>query len=333
MRHEFHAHYSYALQDDVTQGIAIGWLASESGRLPVKWKEIETISDPIARLDILSQAMVTGFQNQARSGTRRNKSGYQYWVEKHASEFIKSQMSIMRNLGIDPRLPEVALLPTYSWGLQFRFRLRTPYISKDDAVFHILENPLKKEWVFKIPYVAPSQWKGALRAAMRTERRYDSLEDEAKDDQMKRLFGNVRSEDASFSAGQLYFFPTYFDNMGFEIINPHDRETVAGSSHGPILLECAPAGSTGVFTLIYVPGAAVKQDDEHKKLVIGDLKAVIASVKAMMFEYGLGAKTSSGYGQMDSILQPTKVAIKNILMKPVDFRSFETLDQIIEKLL
>src|SRR5207248_3303015 len=54
-----------------------------------------------------------------------------------------------------------------------------------------------------------------------------------------------------FYAGSLYFFPTFFTRKGMEIINPQDREKRAGSL--PIPFESVPAGSTGTFTLLYVP--------------------------------------------------------------------------------
>ncbi|GIX47782.1 MAG: hypothetical protein KatS3mg131_1993 [Candidatus Tectimicrobiota bacterium] len=94
------------------------------------------------------------------------------------------------------------------------FTLRKPYLSKDDTDFYILDNPVRKEWVFQVPYIAPSQWKGALRAAMRRRRGYTSWEQEAQDEQMIRLFGNVKGEENEFSAGWLHFYPTYFDRIG-----------------------------------------------------------------------------------------------------------------------
>jgi CRISPR-associated protein Cmr2 len=53
-------------------------------------------------------------------------------------------------------------------------------------------------------------WGGALRSAMRQLRGYTTLDDEAKDTQMMRLFGNVRAAESDFVAGRLTFFPTFF---------------------------------------------------------------------------------------------------------------------------
>jgi CRISPR-associated protein Cmr2 len=57
-------------------------------------------------------------------------------------------------------------LPAYSIVIRFSFRLYRPYLSKDDTALYILDNPVRKEKVFGVPMVAPTQWKGALRTAM-----------------------------------------------------------------------------------------------------------------------------------------------------------------------
>lgn len=101
--------------------------------------------------------------------------------------------------------PDLASLPAYSFALQFTFRLRKPYLSRDDTDWHILDNPVRKEKVFGLPMVAPAGWKGALRAAMTRELASDLNEDEQENEsdsvkkrlRLYRLFGN---EDASAAA-------------------------------------------------------------------------------------------------------------------------------------
>jgi CRISPR-associated protein Cmr2 len=94
--------------------------------------------------------------------------------------------------------------------------------------------------------------------------------------------------------GRLHFYPTFFDQIGLEVINPHDRKTGAGKQ--PIYFECVPAETKGTFTLLYVPIGAGPTDEETCKK---DLKAVACGIKAMLTVYGFGAKTSSGYGVAD----------------------------------
>ncbi len=102
--------------------------------------------------------------------------------------------------------------------------------------------------------------------------------------------------------GSLYFFPTFFDNIGLEVINPHDRRTGVGS-RGPILMECVPPGSKGEFTLLYVPFSPTKQSEEERRhQVAEDLKAVAQGIRSMLTVYGFGAKTSSGFGTVEERL-------------------------------
>jgi len=295
VKHEFHAEYPFALQDGVVQAFAIEWLAGKSGRLPHRWREIAAVQDPIQRISILSQAIGTIYREQARMGTRKEAGGLRFWIQERSSAFLRNRLKMMNEMGLSPALPDLTSLPPGSWSIRFTFTLRKPYISKDDLDFYILDNPVKKEWVFKVPYVAPSQWKGALRAAMRRLRGYTTWEEEMRDQQMIRLFGNVKGEENEFGAGRLHFYPTFFDQIGLEVINPHDRGTGAGKQ--PIYFECVPTGARGTFTLLYVP---LTGPDEAGRQAVEDLQAVAQGIEAMMTRYGFGAKTSSGYGVVET---------------------------------
>ncbi|WP_322494591.1 hypothetical protein [Chloroflexus sp.] len=136
-------------------------------------------------------------------------------------------------------------MPAFSFLLRVPFRLRKPYLSKDDATFHLLDNPVRKEKIFQVPMVAATGWKGALRAALwQLSYREDH-------EVTIRLLGNPRESDAG-QAGRLHFFATFFDKIGLEVINPHSRQSGVGE-RGPILIECVPQGTTGTLLLLYVP--------------------------------------------------------------------------------
>ena len=291
MSYEFHAHFPYALQDGTVQAFALQWLAGETQEPPKRWGDLRALHDPTARLAVLAQAMITPQLERARSGTRAQAGGYRLWVERDAAAFLARQRATMQQLGLEPALPDLATFPPGAWALRLTFTLSKPYLSRDDRLFHLLENPVKKEWVFAVPYVASSGWKGALRAALRQMRGYTTLEQEANDPQMARLFGNVRGDEEAFCAGSVQFFPTFFDRLGLEVINPHDREKGVGA-RGPILLECVPAGAQGALMLLCVPtGAAVDAQESA-----ADLVTVVEGIQAMLTTYGFGAKTSSGFG-------------------------------------
>jgi CRISPR-associated protein Cmr2 len=199
------------------------------------------------------------------------------WQNHLAANPIPSEFQFL------PKLSDLDRLPHLSFMLHIPFKLRKPYLSKDDRAFHLLDNPVRKDKVFQTPMVASTSWKGALRAALW------QLGHPKDDEQIIRLFGDAREDEAG-QAGRLYFYPTFFDKIGLEVINPHDRKTGVGKN--PILIECVPTkDATGEFILLYVPFGEVKRSE-----VAEDLNLVAAGVKAMLTVYGFGAKTSSGFG-------------------------------------
>jgi len=191
------------------------------------------------------------------------------------------------HLKIDERT--LKILPPYSFIIEFEFTLEKPYISKDDENFTIIENPIKREKVLGCPYIPGPSWKGCLRSALWQEGIKENNEI------ITRIFGNERQEKDNFRQGRLHFFPTFFSKSSFEVINPHDRKTRAGTM--PILIECVPIGEKGKFSLLYVPFDLIGKDHEEiKKQILEDLSIVVEGLEAMFTKYGFGAKTSSGYG-------------------------------------
>jgi CRISPR-associated protein Cmr2 len=181
------------------------------------------------------------------------------------------------------------ILPAYSFIIEFDFTLEKPCISKDDENFTIIENSIKREKVLSCPYIPGSTWKGCLRSALWHEGMKEDNE------QITRIFGNERLTNESFRQGRLHFFPSLFDKVDYEIINPHNRQTRAGTN--PIIIECIPAKENGKFSLLYVPFDLVgKEQEETKKQMLEDLKVIAKGLEAMFTVYGFGAKTSSGYG-------------------------------------
>jgi len=312
MKHEFWAEFDlYGSRNK--RKIIEGLVGKRQSSSP--WANI---TDAATRQAVLAQLLATDEECARRTKCKdyaKGKNGLQHWyyagdLETPRGDYQTFLCHRLRWMGqvlslanhhdtVSPSLPNLSSFPPGSWAIQVHFTLRKPYLSKDDVDFYIIDNPVKKEWVFKVPYVAPSQWKGALRAAMRRLRGYTTWKEEAQDEQMVRLFGNVKGEEDEFSAGRLHFYPTFFDRIGLEVINPHDRETGAGKN--PIYFECVPAGTAGVFTLLYVPLDLVGRStpEAMEREAKADLEAVARGVRAMLTEYGFGAKTSSGYGVVD----------------------------------
>jgi len=96
-------------------------------------------------------------------------------------------------------------------------------------------------------------------------------------------------------SGRLMSYPTFFNQIDVEVINPHSRKTKAGTH--PIYLECVPQGAKGTFSLLYVPFDLIGKDEtEITKQALADLQLVVAGLQAMFLTYGFSAKRTSGYG-------------------------------------
>ena len=185
--------------------------------------------------------------------------------------------------------PDLSTLPLCSFFLSFTFKLAKPYISKDDNPFHIIDNPIVRDKVFRLPLVRPTSWKGNLYSAL-----WQLGHNKQNDEQMQRLFGETRGEESG-QAGHLYFYPTFFAQTGLDIINPHNRKRRVGKN--PILFESVPQGAQGTFTLLYAPLDRIGQDEaETRRQAAEDLQLVAEGLQAMFLTYGFSAKRTSGYG-------------------------------------
>jgi CRISPR-associated protein Cmr2 len=97
--------------------------------------------------------------------------------------------------------------------------------------------------------------------------------------------------------GRAIFYPTYFDKISLEIINPHDRRKRAGTV--PIHYEVVPSGTEGILQVVYIPlDGVLKRDDELKEEVKQDLENLCQAIDILADE-GIGAKTKLGWGRFD----------------------------------
>ena len=351
MKHDFYSRYDFVSCDTFTQQEAIAYLTFARSAVPKRLPHLSEVADPFARISLLSQSLNTPNKDYARAGRRTSPAGILNLYSKIGDFrlFLRERREWLKAIGVDHNPADLKYFPKGSWSIRFFFKLDRPYLSNDDRSYYVIDNPIKKEWVFKVPYMAPGQWKGALRSAMMQELVSGLFEDGSEEVflqkrcQLWRIFGNekdgsadflnmalaryrkgepdnekgcgdwnerlrdeARKIDEEFSAilkkkgmqrqgiegfrGCLHFYPTFFDRIDLEVINPHNRETGAGKQ--PIYFECAPEGTEGEFNLLYVPFGPVTT-----KECLDDLKAVSMGIGAMMTTYGFGAKTSSGFGR------------------------------------
>jgi CRISPR-associated protein Cmr2 len=200
-------------------------------------------------------------------------------------------LALPTELGLD----EAKEPPSSAWmGFEVRFTLATPWYSKDDRPFHVLDNPVRKDRVFGVPFVAAASWKGLLRWSSRMlaglhahlEKRGGKLDGWSDPDWILQLFGNEKGEDERFQRGALAFYPTWFSKVGFEVINPHSRTRRAGTQ--PIYYEVVPAGTDGKLRLLYAP-----LPGDVAGTAVGHL---IDAADALLSTYGFSAKRTVGWG-------------------------------------
>lgn len=278
------------------------------------------------------------------------------------NDYIGFKLSEINSLGINLS-PDISALPEGSWIIEFPLTLAKPFISKDDIPLYIIENPVRKDKVFGVPFTSAMAWKGNLRWTMMkiflepeannpdrfaegrlrhtllfgTEKgmmqetakgwtKYlDELCPKAKESYRTKLKEKFGKEETPALAGMLHFYPTFWNRIDMDVINPHDRKTKTGKN--PIYYEVVPEGAKGVFRLLYVPFYWLGKPIAPKREVIRDLREVVAGIKAMMLTYGFSAKKSSGYGVIKDgwDRDESRLEIKGVL-DAVRFSNFKELE-------
>lgn len=290
---------------------------------------------PLTALALKRRFEAIEYDDGQDTGTDRRNAAIAYYVKGvcgSSGQFtLEEEWRVFEGLNITPDAaaltPTLAAIPGSFW-LSFNFKLAKPYLSRDDCDFYPIDNPVKKDKVFKLPYVAATSWKGAFRrAALRTEIEFEaedvrtSEEGSARRRQHRRLFGKEQGAEArhkDFAAyldilvglddaagedrrGRLLFYPSFFSKLAVEVINKRERTTGAGTF--PIYFECVPEGDAAAFALSYVPFdlvAAFCGDDAARRAaraeVARDLRTIAAALPELFLFTGIGAKTAEDYG-------------------------------------
>lgn len=127
---------------------------------------------------------------------------------------------------------------------------------------------------------------------------------------VREYFPSPADQGMPHHRGRIHCYPTFFNSIDVEVINPHSRKTRAGTQ--PIYLECVPAGAKGTFSLLYCPFDLIgrKGAEEVKREAEADLQLIAEAIKAMMLTYGFSAKRTSGYGAAKDKLSDGKVSTR-----------------------
>ncbi|MBF6571338.1 MAG: hypothetical protein IVW54_20965 [Candidatus Binataceae bacterium] len=239
----------------------------------------------------------TVFYEAERRGANKEKNEARQCYMQHVSRAML-ELEEFKQLQLDA---DVENLPDPSWiAFEIAFTLETPWYSKDDRAFHVLDNPVHKDHVFGVPFMSAASWKGLFRWACRMhaglhgylEKHGGKLEGWKEPPWILHLFGNERDENKDFQRGALAFYPTWFSKIGFEVINPHSRKTRAGTQ--PIYYEVVPVGAKGALRLLYAPvPGAVERDQINRRETVEKL---LDAVEALLTIYGISAKRTVGWG-------------------------------------
>lgn len=304
-----------------------------------------------------------------KSVSREKEEKDRFWhCKKNDIDNLKNTSSIFTS---DKEFKDyIASLIPGSFGLRYKFELKSPYYSRDDEEFYIIDNPVLKDKVWKAPMVKGSAWKGMLlKAASRKLEDYIEngetqkavehfqsalrifgtgsddfrkvvesaekyMKNEDKDEEQfqlelaryalnelginlefsfngksikSQIWEHVQEQGESFNVkkGRGIFYPTYFNRLSLEIINPHKRETKAGTQ--PIYFEVVPEGTEGIFQFMYIPHDAISLPMKvMKKQAEVDRIFLEGLITDVLEESGIGSKTKYGWGRAnikkDSIL-------------------------------
>ena len=272
------------------------------------------------------QSGIRGYQKKYRKEIKKldlsenSKDSYRKMFLNY--QIPEEIFSLIDSLSLENPHHDLGSLPKCNFLLHVQFTLDKPYMGKDDEEFYIHENPVSKEKVFKIPYIKASSWKGNLRWAFGKPN--DLPEN---DERLLRIFGNKKGEEnpENLRKGRLYTYPTFFNKISLDIINPHDRIARAGKN--PITLEVIPKGTEGNLCLLYVAFDGIGGDEKSIKEEIEiDLFLLCKAVKVLLTEYGMSAKRTSGYGAAHI----EEISFRSVVLKK--YEKYTNLDELIDEL-
>lgn len=301
-------------------------------------EKFSEIKDVFLRIIALTNTLKdNNLKDYAKVGERNSPSGLKALIHYNGNynDYLNCKLSEISLLGINQSI-DISYLPMGSWAIEIPLTLKKPFISRDDIPLYIIENPVRKDKVFNIPFTSAMAWKGNLRWTMMklflepvkddpekfanirfrhtllfgTEKGIeespkgwadylDKLSSGANEKYREKLKEFFAIDEVPSLEGMLYFYPTFWDRIDMEVINPHKRETKTGKN--PIYYEVVPKGAKGVFRLLYVPVHYIGRFESADLFnqVKSDLNDIIDGLKAMMLTYGFSAKKTIGYGVVE----------------------------------
>jgi CRISPR/Cas system CMR subunit Cmr6 (Cas7 group RAMP superfamily) len=194
------------------------------------------------------------------------------------------------------RSQEVAGFPPICFRMRLSVPMLSPVLIKGDRPFVGHENPFCTEKVTGLPLLRPSSLKGQLRHA--------AMAAGATPERIDKLFGPKDIEETGALKSRAMFLPVYVPcKIEHDIIAPHDATKCRIGVTGPVTLEVIRPNEL-IIWLQYWPydllsRYASQNYDGLSNELFSDYQLLIKGLSYWMENAGIGAKTSSGYGQAD----------------------------------
>jgi hypothetical protein len=245
---------------------------------------------------------------------------------------------------------DISVLPPFSAAVTLRFRLLTPLLTRDDDPFYLFDNPVRKDHVYGVPFLAAASLKGlaadAFQRGFPHELPWTGL---GKDDQVrtmryrqdtaaaKRLFGIASDDPAQLAseAGRLHFSPLWFSHVQYLVMNP-TRTDGSGIGTQPIQFEAvAPVTEKGKpvqaeINFFYFNPAGAKDSDEATARA--DLACFVGALAAWWPALGLGAKRLAGYGAIAPLAATCRATGYPDMPQALEFSEVESWRQLAERI-
>lgn len=236
-------------------------------------------------------------------------NGYPDLVKKHSKTSLPEAWEYL----FLPNSEILTSLPVGSFMLKLDLKLTSPFYSRDDQAFYPTENPLKKEKIFGVPYLSAAAIKGLLRWSWQMCWGDEQIKEE------EIIFGHIKenSKDDNNSdsrQGCLYTYPLFWNgNIGLEVINPHNRTTMTGTT--PIKYEVVKKDGTTTFVLLFINKISLTEKQVKTPIdsAVKYLKLLEPVISVLIEHSGLSAKRSSGWGSV-TIQSAPDSSILNILI-------------------
>ena len=128
----------------------------------------------IAKAQVLSTGLAYDdrFENLLKNGREKNEKkgitaigAYPGLLQKQGRSFLPGEWTPL----FEPQEAMIRRLPLWSALVSIELKLKRPFFSRDDLSFYPCENPVKREWIFGVPYLSAAAVKGLLRWAWRMQ--------------------------------------------------------------------------------------------------------------------------------------------------------------------